>query len=107
MNASKGEIRKNQEEDKYFFFFIHTPVAAIVSDSNYNIIEWNLQAERVFGYTRKEAIGKNLISLLYSEANEVSAHKLKDNLLNTLTHKKRSKNINYDRTKDDRDILCE
>jgi len=95
------------ETERYRFFFAHMPVAAIVSDRSYTVTEWNKEAERLFGYPREEAVGSRLTDLLYSGENEVSAEDLRANLLNTLTNKERSRNINFDTTKDGKTILCE
>lgn|GEM_PF-5981258 len=95
------------EAERYRFFFAHMPVAAIVSDRSYAVTEWNEEAERLFGYSREEAVGSRLTDLLYSGENDVAAEDLRANLLNTLTNKERSRNINFDTTKDGKTILCE
>ncbi|MFN2438885.1 MAG: PAS domain-containing protein, partial [Chitinophagaceae bacterium] len=41
--------------------------AIITIDITDNIIEWNLAAERIFGYSRKEAIGKKMANLIIPE----------------------------------------
>jgi len=42
----------------------NTPLASIVWDLNFNCLEWNKSAEKIFGYTSKEAIGKNAFDLI-------------------------------------------
>ena len=37
----------------------HTPLAVIEWDANFNVREWNPAAERIFGYTRAEALGRH------------------------------------------------
>lgn len=37
-------------------------------DSNFEVIEWNLAAERIFGYTKEEALGKHAASLIVPES---------------------------------------
>lgn len=41
--------------------------AVISSDTNYILNDWNKDAERILGYTREEAIGKNVIDFLKIE----------------------------------------
>ena len=42
----------------------NTPLGAIYMDNHSIVKEWNLAAENIFGYTAKEAIGKNIIDLV-------------------------------------------
>ena len=42
----------------------HAPDAIVILDSSHRILEWNPGAEKVFGYTREEAIGRNLDHLV-------------------------------------------
>ncbi len=41
--------------------------AIITIDQHSNIVEWNAAAERIFGYPRTEAIGKNMAELIIPE----------------------------------------
>ena len=41
--------------------------AIISSDQDFNILEWNAAAERLFGWTRQEALGRRLSELLIPE----------------------------------------
>lgn len=89
------------------FFFENVPVAAIISDQDFLIEHWNRGAADLFGYSRTEAVGRNLVELLASEKNEFSWEQLKGTLQKTLQENRKSVNINYDRTREGRDILCE
>jgi PAS domain S-box-containing protein len=51
--------------------FERMPIACIVSDPELHIIEWNPAAERVFGYSRDEVIGRNGYFLLSPPAAQV------------------------------------
>ncbi|HXW77249.1 MAG TPA: EAL domain-containing protein [Candidatus Eremiobacteraceae bacterium] len=42
----------------------HAPVAVVGWDLAGNVAEWNAAAERIFGYTRSEAVGREGVSLL-------------------------------------------
>ena len=45
----------------------HTPLPVIECDPQYQLLAWNLAAERVFGYRFDEAVGQNLAQLLLPE----------------------------------------
>jgi PAS domain S-box-containing protein len=98
---------RSTDEEIWRFFFDNIPVTAIVSDRDFVIQQWNKGATELFGYTRDEAVGCVLSSLLASEKNEFSWEQLKATLLDTLCLDEKSRNTNYDRTKDGRDILCQ
>jgi PAS domain S-box-containing protein len=52
-------------EDQYYESLLQTSPNAIVTiDLNDNVTAWNPAAERLFGYTRDEAIGRNIESLI-------------------------------------------
>ncbi|MCF7915401.1 MAG: PAS domain S-box protein [Spirochaetaceae bacterium] len=103
----KSEHRHKSSEEKYRFFFNSIPIAAVVSDDQYRIQEWNYSAGELFGYGRKEVLGENLIQTLYSQKNEKKIPELQGYLRDNLENQKKSHNYNYDRTKDGRDLLCE
>lgn len=45
----------------------HTPLPVIECDPKYQLLAWNLAAEKVFGYSFDEAVGENLVQLLLPE----------------------------------------
>ncbi len=59
---SEEEIKKRQE---YLEAVLHeAPDAIVTLDASHHILEWNPGAEQIFGYTRSEAVGKNLDDLV-------------------------------------------
>jgi len=59
---SEDETRKRQE---YLEAVLReAPDAIVTLDASHRILEWNPGAERIFGYTRYEAAGKNLDDLV-------------------------------------------
>lgn len=103
----KTERSLKENDSKYHFFFNSIPIAAIVSDADYRIHEWNTGAEELFGYNCNEAKGNILLELIYSNKNAMSTSELKQHLKSNMRDREKSNNINYDRTRDGRDILCE
>jgi PAS domain S-box-containing protein len=68
-----------QHENKYYEAVIHnSPAAIVVINRDSQVTEWNPAAERLFGYSREEALGKDIDSLITddtirAEAGEYSA----------------------------------
>lgn len=81
-----------------------TLVGFIECDTNFIITSWNPSAERIFGYTAREAIGRHVGNLIVSEADHDERNKLWNDILMSETGiSTTSKN----KTKDGRVITCE
>ncbi len=62
-----------QSEKQYFeSLVLNSPTAIVVIDLSANIMAWNPAAERLFGYTREEAVGRN-IDVLVAQTAELRA----------------------------------
>jgi len=59
---AEKEIEKRQKYLESVLY--HAPDAIITLDASHHVLEWNPGAEQIFGYTRDEAIGKNLDDLV-------------------------------------------
>jgi PAS domain S-box-containing protein len=76
---SSASLQKTEEIEGQFYQtmmqnVIDTALDAVIITSGTSIvIEWNRQAEVIFGYTREEALGKNLAELIIPEMHQ-SAH---------------------------------
>lgn len=93
-----------KSERKLSFHLQNTPIAAIEWNLDFEVTEWNVAAEKVFGHSKKEALGRHAAGLLVSE----SARKHVDRVWNTLLENKggrHSTNKNF--TKDGRTIICD
>jgi len=82
----------------------HTPLGVIEFDKNFKVTQWNNAAERIFGYSRKEAIGKSAPDLIINE-------EIQPQILSTwndlIVGKGGTESINENITKDKKTILCE
>lgn len=96
------ELRQSNE--RLTFHINQTPMAYIEWDSDFQVIDWNPSAERIFGYTKAEAIGKSAYSLIVPANIENQIEKL------WIEIKKRSggtRSTNKNYTKDEREIICQ
>ena len=60
----------------------NTPLAIIEFDIELRITEWNKAAERIFGYSRNEALNENVMHLILTRDGSSDAEKLWERLLN-------------------------
>jgi PAS domain S-box-containing protein len=59
---SQSELRRQKE---YFeALVLNSPVAIAIVDRDANIVSWNPAAERLFGYTQAEAVGRRIDDLV-------------------------------------------
>ncbi len=89
LRSAQAELRKHQErlqelveertrqlqhEKQYFeSLLLNNPVAIVVIDQNNRIVSWNPAAEKLFGYTQGEALGRDIDSLVITETMRTEA----------------------------------
>ena len=93
-----------RSERKRALHIRHTPLAAIEWGLDFEVTAWNPAAERIFGYTQDEALGRRGPDLILPDAEQAAIEAVRVALLSG-TGGARSTNLN--RTKDGRTILCE
>ncbi|WP_372794315.1 PAS domain S-box protein [Lutibacter sp.] len=84
--------------------FSNTPLASIMWDLDYKILEWNNSAERIFGYTSEEVKGKSCKNLLTPPHLFSEMKALRDTLF---IENFSLKNTNENITKSGKIITCE
>jgi PAS domain S-box-containing protein len=78
------------------------PLAYVKFDPDLNVLEWNPAAERIFGYTRTEALGKNGWELILPPDHHL------DEILNRIwAGDLHAHSVNQNLTKDGRIIECD
>jgi PAS domain S-box len=97
-----SSLKKSQQ--KLALHLHQTPLGAIEWNLNFEVAEWNLSAERIFGYNRLEAMGRHGVDLIVPESAKEYVRKLSINLL---TNQGGSSSINENVRKDGKIILCE
>jgi PAS domain S-box-containing protein len=61
------ERELRQQKDYFESVFINSPVAIMTSDLEANVFSWNPMAEKMFGYTAEEAVGKHIDDLVATD----------------------------------------
>ena len=100
--AQENKLRDSQQ--RLSMHMQRTPLAVIEWNNNLDITEWNDAAQKIFGYSREEVLGKNGIQLLVP----AYLHDRVSNIRDQLQHNDGGLySVNENVTKDGRTILCE
>src|ERR1019366_9037080 len=79
------------------------PLAYVLFDADFCISDWNLAAERILGYTREEALGKQP-----NDLNPPSVHQDATKIMERIrAGDMTAHSVNENLTKDGRTIICE
>jgi two-component system, cell cycle sensor histidine kinase and response regulator CckA len=100
----EAEQARRESEAKLALHVAQTPLAVVEWDLNHEIRGWNPAAERIFGYTASEAIGRDGVTLLVPEPARPAALEMWWSLLAQQDHVRCTLE---NRTKDGRAITCE
>jgi PAS domain S-box-containing protein len=71
---SQRELRRQKEH--FEALVLNSPVAIAIMDLDENVVSWNPAAERLFGYTQAQAVGRSINDLV-AETPEMRAEVLK------------------------------
>ncbi len=102
----RKQVTKALRESEYKLnnLLQNTPIAAITWDLNFRVSEWNPAAEAIFGYYKKEAIGKHPAELILSgEVKEMVDGVFTD----LISEKGGARSTNENLTKDGKRIICD
>ena len=104
----KAEEELNLAYQRLSYHLKNTPLAVIEWDKDLNITGWSGQAEKIFGWTASEALGKNMLAtdfLLVYEEDRPKVDKVAYELMNGQVD--RNVSVNRNNTKDRKVIYCE
>ncbi len=102
--AVESALRLNNE--KYNFIYNGAPVSLVVWNKEYQILDWNQQAEKMFGWKKEEILNKKLWTLIPEHEKENITQTLRSLFVKDQTHE--SKNlVNHNLTKSGEIIVCE
>lgn len=81
-----------------------SPIGIIEWNPNFEVVDWNPAAEKIFGYSKEEVMGKVILDLIVADSAQVAV----DDAWKALISKAGGEHgINENLTKDGRTILCE
>ncbi|NDP22775.1 MAG: PAS domain S-box protein [Paludibacter sp.] len=63
------ENKLRESEQRLNYHFENSPLAIVEWDNNFNVTQWSVEAERIFGWKKEETIGKQIyeLNLIYEE----------------------------------------
>jgi PAS domain S-box-containing protein len=104
LEATESERQLRQSQQRLALHIKRTPLGVIEWSTDFKVTQWNRAAERIFGYSRQEALGKNGLELIVPEQYKPDVEKLIEDL-----NQERGGyySINENLTRDGRTILCE
>lgn len=100
----QAEAKLIETERKLSFHLQNTPVAAVEWDLYFKVSDWNEAAEKIFGYTKSEAMGRHAAGFLVPESAREHVDKVWSGLLKNKSGYQ-STNENY--TKEGKSIICD
>jgi PAS domain S-box-containing protein len=90
---SESELRRQKE---YFeALVLNSPVAIAIMDREEKVVSWNPAAEKLFGYTRAQAVGRSIDDLLaatpqmHAEVQEYTRQTARDRRVDVVTRRSR------------------
>jgi PAS domain S-box-containing protein len=101
------EIRNRKhshEEERYRNVYNTAPLAFVIWDNNCKVVDWNKKAEKIFGWSKDEVLGRNFFDFLIPD--DVRP-KVEDIVTLLLEGNIQSHSVNENRTKKGNIILCE
>jgi two-component system, sensor histidine kinase and response regulator len=99
----RAEEALSQSEQRLALHIEKTPLGVIQFDPSFRIVSWNSAAEKIFGYTQEEAIGKHA-SILVPESSQLQVLSVMKDLEE---HKGGERSTNENIRRDGRKIYCE
>ncbi|MBD2495938.1 PAS domain S-box protein [Nostoc sp. FACHB-280] len=99
------EQQLQQLQNKLLLLTQHNPLPIIEWNTAFEVTEWNLAAERLFGYSKNEVIGCNITELIIPDNEKIKVSAM----MQLLLHQSEAKNINLYKnvTKAQKLIICE
>jgi diguanylate cyclase (GGDEF)-like protein/PAS domain S-box-containing protein len=100
-NANEA-LRINEE--RYRSIYDHSPLAFVLWNDTFQVIDWNKRAEEIFGWSREEVLGHNVFEFLIPLWEKES---LLEKVNQLFSEKQEGLLINQNLTKNGRVIMCE
>jgi PAS domain S-box-containing protein len=97
---SQSELR--QQKEYFESLVLNSPVAIAIMDLDEKVVSWNPAAEKLFGYTRSQAVGRSINDLLagtpemHAEVLEVTRQTASDRRVDVVTRRSRKDGTQVD-----------
>ncbi|MBD2488503.1 ATP-binding sensor histidine kinase [Aulosira sp. FACHB-615] len=99
---SAAQLRLQASGKRLQLLVEQTPLAVIEWDTNFCVTDWNPAAERIFGYTKQEALGRQL-QFIIPPTIQIQIDQI---VCNLLSQQGGNYKINENITKDGKTIIC-
>ena len=103
-NRAKTETALKKSEAMLSRHLQYTPLASLTIDENFVCTQWNQAAERIFGYTAEDVLGKDLSKIMIPDSNKDEVLEILGQLL---AQEGGTHSINENRTKEGQNIIVE
>ncbi|MBD2299145.1 PAS domain S-box protein [Nostoc sp. FACHB-87] len=100
------EQQLQQLQNKLLLLTQYNPLPIIEWNAAFEVTEWNLAAEKLFGYSKHEVLGCNVIELLVPENSRTEVSMIMQSFLQQL-EAKNNVNLNENIDKNQKIIVCE
>ena len=103
-NMRQLHYEKSETEQRLLLYREQSPVGIIEWNTNFEFLEWNPAAEKIFGFSEEEVKGHHITERILPESARPAVNKIWDDLL---ANKGGFYSLNENLTKDGRIIMCE
>jgi len=100
----RTEEALRRSEQKFAAHVKEMPLAAVEIAPDMTVTGWNPAAERMFGYTEAEALGRSIVELIVPEDEQAHVDGVRTDIL---TGSGGTRSTNYNRTKSGTRLLCD
>ena len=100
----RAESALRRSEQKFAMHVQQMPLGAIEMAPDMTVTRWNPAAERLFGYTAEEAMGRSTVDLIVPEKERAHVEEVRAGIL---TGSGGRRSTNYNRTKSGELLLCD
>jgi PAS domain S-box-containing protein len=100
----RAEAGLREHSQRLSLHVLNTPLGVIEWDTDFKAVEWNKSAERIFGYTRDEALGRTARDLIIPDQEIEKIQQIWGQLL---SQSGGTRSINANRTRDGKIRTCE